>query len=105
DTQLYKKYQQGFKVNELIPVNVLGFQTHRDKFAIDFDRASVHERIAEMRSIELSDEEFSRKHILGNWKLKEARKQLRANAAWEKDLIKCAYRPLNFRDCYYSEIV
>ena len=38
NTDLFSEYEQYFKITDIMPVNVLGFQTHRDDFSIDFDR-------------------------------------------------------------------
>ncbi len=36
NTDLLSEYEQGWKITEAMPANVLGFQTHQDHFAIDF---------------------------------------------------------------------
>ena len=41
NTDSLAEYQRGWKVTDIFPVNVLGFQTHRDHFAIDFDETAV----------------------------------------------------------------
>ncbi|MCZ7540517.1 MAG: hypothetical protein M5U29_11515 [Anaerolineae bacterium] len=102
------EYEWGWKITEAMPVNVLGFQTHRDHFAIDFERERLHERIAEMRSDWLSDEQFRAKYGVKDsegWRLADARASLRQDDAWEEDLIDCLYRPFDWRPCYFSEIV
>ena len=46
DGALREEYARGWRITEAMPVNVLGFQTHRDEFAIDFDDTQLRERIA-----------------------------------------------------------
>jgi predicted helicase len=107
DKDLQSEYEQGWKVNEILPLNVLGFQTHRDYFAVDFDASTLHNRIKEMRNTNLSDDEYRRKYELQDnrdWKLAIARKNLRERKDWQSDLITCAYRPFDFRPIYFSEI-
>lgn len=41
NVQLLAEYEQGWKVTEIMPVKVLGFQTHRDHFAVAFDRKTI----------------------------------------------------------------
>jgi hypothetical protein len=72
DRDLWGEYQKGWKIREVMPTNVLGFQTHRDSFAIDFERAVMQKRIAEMRDTTISDDEFRAKsrvrdiaHLIG----------------------------------------
>ena len=106
DTDLRAEYEQGWKITEIMPVNVLGFQTHRDDFAIDFDRKTLKARIAELRDTKASDDELRTKFQIPDnrdWKIAKAREMLRADGKWESCLIKCVYRPFDFRFCYYSE--
>jgi hypothetical protein len=107
DVDLLAEYQRGWKVTEVMPVNVLGFQTHRDHFAIAFDRTEIEERIALMREKSLSDAEFREQfNVRDNrdWQLANARKQLRANPDWQKAIIQCSYRPFDRRWCYFSSM-
>ncbi|MBN1886479.1 MAG: N-6 DNA methylase [Thermoflexales bacterium] len=101
------EYEQGWKITEVMPVNVLGFQSHRDYFAIDLDRAALRHRIKEMRDTQLSDDDFRRKYEVPDnrdWKLSVARARLRRNSHWEDDLIDCLYRPFDIRPTYFSEV-
>ncbi len=107
DTQLLAEYEQGWKITDAMPVNVLGFQTHRDEFAIDFEKLVLEKRIAEMRDESIADEVFSERNGLkdsGGWKLKTARKALQKDAAWRDKFVECAYRPFDSRWSYYSEV-
>jgi len=107
DNDLLEEYVQGWKMTEVMPVNVLGFQTHRDEFAIDFERKDLLSRVAEMRDNRLSDSEFTDRYNVANnrdWQLEGARKTLRYDANWQDKLIQCAYRPFDNRWCYFSEV-
>ena len=107
DTGLWAEYERGWKVTEAMPVNVLGFQTHRDHFAIDLERSILRRRIAEMRDYAISDSEYASKYRLANnrdWHLDKAREHLRKDSSWENHLIECLYRPFDQRPCYFSEI-
>ncbi|NJK51584.1 MAG: helicase [Leptolyngbyaceae cyanobacterium SU_3_3] len=107
NTDLLGEYEQGWKITEVMPVNVLGFQSHRDHFAIGFEWEKLKERIAEMRDINITDIKYSEKYNLKNtrdWKLEEARKIIRNDAEWERNLIECAYRPFDDRPCYFGYV-
>ena len=107
DGALRAEYEQGWKITEAMPVNVLGFQTHRDEFAIDIDRETLHARIAAMRDTALSDDAFAQAHGLRDnrdWQLAGARKALRDDPGWERVLIRVAYRPFDERWGYFSEV-
>ncbi len=106
DEAVRAEYEQDWKITDIIPVNVLGFQSHRDDFAIDFEQAQLHQRIAAMRHTELDDSEFAQRYDLKDnrdWKLNLARRKIREDAHWKENLIPCAYRPFDTRWAYFSE--
>ncbi len=106
DRDLRAEYEEGRQVTEILPVNNLGLNSHRDHFAIDFDEAKLRQRISEMRTTAISDQEFAEKYGLTDnrdWQLAKARRLLRTDAAWQSHFIPCIYRPFDFRYCYLSE--
>lgn len=107
DFEVEEIYKKGFSVAELLKINVLGFQTHRDKFAIDFNRNTIRDRIKELRFDEISDELFKKKYEITDnrdWQIAKARKTLQSKSDWESDLIKVSYRPFDYRYGYFSEV-
>lgn len=61
---LLVEYERGWKVTDAFPVNVLGFQTHRDHFAIDFDKDRIGERISDLRNISFADQSLQERYNL-----------------------------------------
>jgi hypothetical protein len=107
DVDLRTEYERGWKVADVLPISVLGFQTHRDHFAIDFDAQNLRVRVAALRDPERSDDDLRRAYDLHDnrdWKLSAARKQLRGDKQWRKHLIRCLYRPFDWRPCYFSTV-
>ena len=107
DAELLVEYERGWKVTEMMPVNVLGFQTHRDHFAIDFEEGRLRTRITDLRSPNKTDEELRNEYGLRDnrdWHLSSAREQLRNDEDWERRFIKCLYRPFDWRWCYFSTV-
>ena len=107
DANLRVEYEQGWKVTEMMLVNVLGFQSHRDHFALDFDETRLRSRVSDLRSKTASDEELQSRYELcdsGEWQLANARKQLRGDREWERHFIRCLYRPFDERFCYFSSV-
>lgn len=49
------KYNEGFGIDELLPVNVTGIVTARDSLVIDFDRNSLIEKLERFRAIDQPD--------------------------------------------------
>lgn len=95
---LQKKYDKGFSLNELMPVNVLGYQTHRDQFAISSNRDVLIERINDFRDPVLEDSELKRKYHINeskDWILKVQRRKLQNEKNVEKFVALTAYRPFD----------
>jgi hypothetical protein len=49
--ELREEYEQGWKVTEIFPVSVLGFQSHRDGFAIAYEESDIEQRVKERSSV------------------------------------------------------
>ncbi|WP_228016748.1 type ISP restriction/modification enzyme [Synechocystis sp. LEGE 06083] len=107
DTDLFAEYEQYVKITDAMPVNVLGFQTHRDHFAIDFDKEKLYKRISELRNESISDEEYYQKYQVKDnrdWKLEKSRQNIKLDDKWGEKIISCLYRPFDWRTCYFSTI-
>jgi len=105
DTDLLREYNKGFSINEVFPINVLGFQSHRDHFALDFEREIIHIRISDLMNQLISDDELRDRYSLRDnrdWKLSVARKQLIKDISWEDSIVQCNYRPFDLRWCYFN---
>jgi hypothetical protein len=105
---LSAEYERGWKVTDVFPTNVLGFQTHRDHFAIDFDDETLRTRMDDLRRGTKSDEEVRSLYNLpdsGGWQLSAARTQIREDREWAQHFALCLYRPFDWRPCYFSTAV
>jgi predicted helicase len=107
NSDLRREYDQFWKITEIMKTNVLGFQTHRDHFAIDFDRDELFCKIQEMFDQNTSDHNYTQKYSLKDnrdWNISEARKELRSDNEWQNKLVDCLYRPFDKRYCYFSTV-
>jgi predicted helicase len=107
DTRRLKEYERGWRVTEMMPVNVLGFQSHRDGFAVAMEKHEIESRVAALRSSRCSDDDLRRSFSLSDnrdWKLAEARRNLIESEDWWRPVIRCLYRPFDRRWCYFDEI-
>jgi hypothetical protein len=105
--RLRAEYKRGWKVTEMMPVSVLGFQSHRDQFAIAFARSEIQARLDSLRSASNSDEALGQRYSLTDnrdWKLVQARWALLQDSHWQKRVTRCAYRPFDIRWCYFDEV-
>ena len=107
DIDVRVEYNKFWKITEAMNINVLGFQTHRDHFAVDFEEKNIITRFQEMRDNNLTNEEFSTKYDIKDnrdWQLDKARKLIRSDHQWQDKIIRCLYRPFDFRQCYFSYV-
>ncbi len=107
DDTSFQEYNEGINPTELFKVNVMGFQTHRDHFAIDFDRNIIRDRALDLRNPLVSDDEIFTKYSVKDnrdWKLEKARKEIKNDNNWEDKIVNCGYRPFDNRPCYFSYV-
>jgi hypothetical protein len=107
DDDVKAEYEKYPSVTTIMPVNVLGFQTHRDHFAIDIDRRELENRIAEFRGDRLTDVKIKEAYDISDnrdWNVREARKVIKRIAHWKKHIISCTYRLFDDRYCYFSTV-
>jgi len=108
DETLYNDYNKGINPTELFLTNVMGFQTHRDSFAVDFNQNEIKNRAIDLRNKELSNDEIYHKYNIKDnrdWKLSKARTEIQTDVNWEKKIISCGYRPFDNRPCYFSYVM
>ena len=106
DASIDLEYRAYWSLPNIMPINVLGFQTHRDKFSIAFDETELRTRLDEMRDVLVSDTDFAARYALKDsqgWKLAEARKAICEDPDWENKITACLYRPFDWRHCYFSK--
>ncbi len=105
DAVLRTEYETAKRVTEIFPVNVLGFQTHRDDFAISFTEAEMRRKLDELADRSISDDELKRRYGLvssSGWSLSETRQAVRSGRATCPQLV--AYRPFDDRWSEFSNL-
>jgi hypothetical protein len=108
DNSFLDLYDEGFSVADLFKANQIGFQSHRDDFAVDFDKSEVVERLREMSNTAIPDVELSEKYDLQDnrdWNLAEARNRIRSYPELSDRLVPCDYRPFDRRYCHLDEVM
>jgi predicted helicase len=105
DALVREEYYVFPKMTEIFPINVLGFQTHRDDFAVGFDRAQIQQRISDLRNAEITDQALRDRYKLKDnrdWNLANARKALNGQSDFGESIIECDYRPFDIRWCHFG---
>lgn len=77
NTDLLSEYDQGWKMTDVMPVHVYGFKSHRDNYAISFEKKEIQKRVTDLIDAESNNEDFSEKYKLGDWNWESASKALR----------------------------
>jgi predicted helicase len=101
------EYQRGWKMSDAMPANVLGFQSHRDDFAIAFSRDEIENRMSLFRDERVTDQEVRAKFSVsdsGSWKIAKARAELRGLKEWKRAIVEVEYRPFDHRWCYLHTV-
>ncbi len=99
DPLLREQYNQGFKINSLIPNYVQGFKSDKDNIAIQFNKSSIVELVKDMRS-EKSEESI--RELYGfkdsrDWNLQKSRFLIKQIKQWEYYVAEVQYRPFDKR--------
>jgi hypothetical protein len=97
----------GTKLTDLFPVNVLGFQSHRDEFAIDFDREQICSRLSNLYDRAITVEQLAEKYPVtqnDEWSFTVARTRLTSAKNIDRAISQCTYRPFDNRWCLFDEV-
>lgn len=97
-----KRYNDGFKIDELFVVNSSGVKTHRDHFVIDIDNNELIKRIKYFYNKEEDARKIGIKLNLKNnrdWDIDEARNLGNYDVS---KITQIDYRPFDRRNCYYD---
>ncbi len=108
DETMLLKYNEGINPINLFKINVMGFQTHRDSFAIDFEMKNIKSRALDLINKENTNEDLYKKYAISDnrdWKLEKARNEIQTDIDWEMKAVKCGYRPFDDRPCYFSYVM
>ena len=101
---LWAEYEQGWQINDIFPLNVVGLFTSRDHLVIRWSPAEVWETVNDFAA--LPEEEAREKYRLGadvrDWKVKLAQADIKNSGPDEKKVVPILYRPFDVRFTYYT---
>ncbi|MBL8907272.1 MAG: N-6 DNA methylase [Rhizobiales bacterium] len=99
------EYEAGWRITDIMPTNVLGFQTHRDAFAISFSEAEMFSKLSLFSDPHVAEEELHQLYGLKSnrdWSLPDARESARKGMLKQPQVI--AYRPFDERWSEFSAL-
>lgn len=97
-----------FDISKLFKKSVMGFQTHRDSFAVAIERNDIIRRLKDMENSDITDDQLRAQYGVSDnrdWKLDKARSRLLAMSEEERldKVTLCQYRLFDERWCYLDE--
>jgi len=102
------EYENGWRIPEIMAVNVTGIVTSRDRFIIDFADKPIIERVETFLDSNLTDQEVKACLELSEnyaWRVSNARKQLAQEKNWKSLFTDVLYRPFDLRRILYHDAV
>jgi len=106
--KLLDTYKKNPKITDIFPTNSVGLVTSRDKFIIDSNKAELKKRIRMFCDENIPDsiikQAFGLKDKI-NWKTKDARKKVKTEKDWERQIIPVLYRPFDRQWIFYNDAV
>ncbi len=104
--KLLETYDAGFDLAQFMPMNQIGFQSHRDGFAVAMDKAVMEKRLNDMLDDRLSDDDLRKRYDLSDnrdWQVPSARSRAKADRTVDEKIVPCDYRPFDRRFCMLDE--
>lgn len=96
-------YEQGFALNQFVPLHSNGIVTARDALTIDAERKKLWQRVQDF--VSLNPEDARNKYGLGNdvqdWAVEAAQRDVRDNFS-ENKLVPITYRPFDRKWTFYT---
>jgi len=114
DDAIRQDYERGYRLSDVMPLNVTAPVTARDSFVIAFDETELVERMEQFRDLSIPDEEIRRRYFTNSrsakypsgdtrgWKLPIARRRMAEDKNWRDYIQPCWYRPFDRRVVYWA---
>ncbi len=108
DESLSRAYETYLNLKDILPINCLGVQTHRDGFAISFDQETLRRRIRMFLDKSLPEELIKQTFdsaFSDAASVVRARKALAGDEQWAQKIFPIQYRPFDTRWIIYHGAV
>jgi predicted helicase len=102
--ELREKFERGWKVTEIFPINSVGIVTARDSLTIHFSEQELWQTVRDFAT--RPEEDARRKYSLGDdardWKVALAQQDLQKSGLKQSHSAPLIYRPFDMRYTYYT---
>lgn len=106
DFRLLEVYEKGFSPKDLFAHSQLGFQTHRDHFAVSETKSKLETALSQLADKKIETDYLLEKFSLReskNWQLDKARQRLNLGFKKDEEIAACLYRPFD-RRFYFTSV-
>jgi predicted helicase len=104
DTKAIEHFNKWLKIDEIFPINTVGFVSGRDSLNFGFSASEVFHRVQEFSKLPV--EEARRAFELGkdsrDWKVENAQNDFKNTGKKPENVISINYRPFDSRFTYYT---
>jgi predicted helicase len=112
-SQAHPEYDAGWLLTDMMPVNTPAPVTARDHFVVGFTAEELQRRIQAFCDLSIPDDEIRRRYFTRTrsaryqpgdtrgWKLGEARRIIAADSDWQRHIVRCLYRPFDWRYVFW----
>ena len=103
-TESRTEYDEGWRINDIFPLNTVGFVTARDALTIHESEAETWKVIQRFISLtyEQARDEFALGKDARDWRVTTAQEDVRKSGPSKKMVRPVLYRPFDFRFTYYT---
>jgi predicted helicase len=104
DHEKKQRYDSGWKVTDIFPVNSVGVVTARDHLSIHFDKTALMKTVRDFAAIdtEAAREKYSLGGDVRDWRVAWAQADLHESGLRDKLATEILYRPFDRRWTYYT---
>ena len=104
NTDQIEYYNNWMRVNEIFPVNTVGFVTGRDSLTIGFEPMEVWNRLYQFSRMdaEMARQAFGLGKDSRDWKVGNAQRDFKGSGSMKELINSVLYRPFDFRFSYYT---
>ncbi len=92
------------RLPDIFLISSTGVKTHRDHFALSFDRDDLEARVVQFRDLAIKDSTIRERFDLadtGVWRLHDRRKALASVSDWRQFVTRTLHRPFDLKWIYY----
>ncbi len=106
DETYQKKYDSGWKIQDIFDLNVSGIVTARDNLCIHFNKNELEQAIRNFKNLKVSDKSIEAKYSVKDnyqWKIDVQRRKNSLKEIDESIITDILYRPFDVRKIYYDD--